>query len=100
MLPVSVGPSAGPAKNDDIGLEFANDADDFAEYPVMIPLVEGFLGRFRIAEIDCAREVLFRAIDAALQIYARALNDGVEKYLVGRPSQVVQRRFNTVMAAE
>ena len=40
------------------------------------------------------------AIDAALQIYARALNDGVEKYLVGRPSQVVQRRFNTVMAAE
>ena len=40
------------------------------------------------------------AIDAALQIYGRALNDGVEKYLVGRPSQVVQRRFNTVMAAE
>lgn len=35
------------------------------------------------------------AIDKALEIYARALSDGVEHYLVGRPSQVVQRRFNT-----
>jgi glutamate-1-semialdehyde 2,1-aminomutase len=34
------------------------------------------------------------AIDGALEIYARALNDGVSKYLYGRPSQVVQRRFN------
>jgi len=34
------------------------------------------------------------AIDGALEIYARALDDGVENYLVGRPSQIVQRRMN------
>jgi glutamate-1-semialdehyde 2,1-aminomutase len=34
------------------------------------------------------------AIDGALGVYARALDDGVERYLVGRPSQVVQRRYN------
>ncbi len=34
------------------------------------------------------------AIDGALAIYARALNDGVGAYLTGRPSQVVYRRFN------
>ncbi|KAB2700179.1 glutamate-1-semialdehyde 2,1-aminomutase [Ochrobactrum sp. Kaboul] len=34
------------------------------------------------------------AIDGALAIYARALNDGVGTYLTGRPSQVVYRRFN------
>lgn len=35
------------------------------------------------------------AVDGALEVYVRALDEGVEKYLVGRPSQVVQRRFNT-----
>ncbi len=34
------------------------------------------------------------AIDGALEVYARALDEGAEKYLVGRPSQIVQRRFN------
>lgn len=34
------------------------------------------------------------AIDGALGVYKRALADGVETHLVGRPSQVVQRRFN------
>jgi glutamate-1-semialdehyde 2,1-aminomutase len=34
------------------------------------------------------------AIDGALGVYARALDDGVGRYLVGRPSQVVQRRYN------
>jgi len=34
------------------------------------------------------------AIDGALEIYARALEDGVESYLVGRPSQPVFRAFN------
>lgn len=35
------------------------------------------------------------AIDGALGIYARALEDGVERHLVGRPSQIVYRRYNT-----
>jgi len=34
------------------------------------------------------------AIDGALEIYRRALDDGVGKYLVGRPSQSVYSRFN------
>jgi glutamate-1-semialdehyde 2,1-aminomutase len=34
------------------------------------------------------------AIDGALDVYARAIEEGAEKYLVGRPSQIVQRRYN------
>lgn len=35
------------------------------------------------------------AVDGALGVYARALQDGVEKYLVGKPSIPVYRTFNT-----
>jgi glutamate-1-semialdehyde 2,1-aminomutase len=34
------------------------------------------------------------AIDGALGVYRRALDEGVERYLVGRPSQTVYRRYN------
>jgi glutamate-1-semialdehyde 2,1-aminomutase len=34
------------------------------------------------------------AIDGALSIYRRALDEGVENYLVGRPSQIVYRNYN------
>jgi glutamate-1-semialdehyde 2,1-aminomutase len=34
------------------------------------------------------------AIDEALAVYRRALDDGVERYLVGRPSQTVYRHYN------
>jgi glutamate-1-semialdehyde 2,1-aminomutase len=34
------------------------------------------------------------AIDGALEVYRRALDHGVERYLVGRPSQPVYRRYN------
>jgi glutamate-1-semialdehyde 2,1-aminomutase len=34
------------------------------------------------------------AVDAALAVYKRALEDGVERYLVGPPSEPVFRRFN------
>lgn len=34
------------------------------------------------------------AIDGALEVYRRALDAGVERYLVGRPSQTVYRSFN------
>lgn len=44
------------------------------------------------SDSDIARTV--DAIDGALGIYVRALNDGVGSYLTGRPSQVVYRRFN------
>ncbi|MDT6940978.1 glutamate-1-semialdehyde 2,1-aminomutase [Brucella pseudogrignonensis] len=44
------------------------------------------------SDTDIERTV--EAIDGALDIYVRALNDGVGLYLTGRPSQVVYRRFN------
>ena len=34
------------------------------------------------------------AVDAALEVYARALNDGAEKYLIGKPSIPVYRTYN------
>ena len=47
------------------------------------------------ADIDQTLE----AIDGALKIYARGLEDGYEAHLVGRSSQVVYRRFNTAQAS-
>ena len=41
------------------------------------------------ADIDRTVE----AIDGALGVYARALEDGVERHLVGRPSKIVFRRY-------
>ena len=38
------------------------------------------------------------ALDASLAIYKRALQDGVERYLVGPPSQTVYRKFNNPSA--
>jgi glutamate-1-semialdehyde 2,1-aminomutase len=39
-------------------------------------------------------DVTIEAIDGSLEIYERALADGVTHHLVGRPSEPVQRRFN------
>jgi glutamate-1-semialdehyde 2,1-aminomutase len=47
---------------------------------------------FSHSDDDIARTV--EAWNGALDIYARALTDGVEEYLVGPPSQSVYRRFN------
>jgi glutamate-1-semialdehyde 2,1-aminomutase len=46
------------------------------------------------AHTDEDVERTVEAVDGALAIYKRALADGVEHHLVGRPSQVVQRRYN------
>ena len=35
------------------------------------------------------------AIDGALGVYKKAMNDGVEKYLVGRPSQNPMASYHT-----
>ena len=39
-------------------------------------------------------DVTIEAIDSALSIYQKALDEGVEKYLEGRPSQTVYRKYN------
>ncbi|WP_269930486.1 glutamate-1-semialdehyde 2,1-aminomutase [Aminobacter sp. HY435] len=43
---------------------------------------------------DAAIAETIDVVDAALAIYARAMDDGVGKHLVGRPSHQVFRRFN------
>jgi glutamate-1-semialdehyde 2,1-aminomutase len=40
-------------------------------------------------------DLTIAAIDGALEVYRQALEDGVERHLVGRASQVVYRQFNT-----
>lgn len=42
------------------------------------------------ADIDATVE----AIDGALEVYVRGLEDGTERHLVGRPSQIVYRAYN------
>ena len=39
-------------------------------------------------------DLTIEAIDGALAVYRQALDDGVERYLVGRPSQTVYRPYN------
>jgi glutamate-1-semialdehyde 2,1-aminomutase len=39
-------------------------------------------------------DLTLAAIDGALAVYRRALEDGVEQYLIGRPTQTVYRRYN------
>ena len=39
-------------------------------------------------------DLTIAAIDGALAVYRQALDDGVERYLVGRPSQTVYRPYN------
>jgi glutamate-1-semialdehyde 2,1-aminomutase len=48
---------------------------------------------------DADIDATISAIDGALEIYARALEDGAERYLVGRPSEIVYRRYNQVERA-
>lgn len=43
---------------------------------------------------DAAVTQTVEAVDGALSVYAAALEDGVDRFLVGRPSQLVYRRFN------
>lgn len=51
-----------------------------------------FVVSFSHSEKDI--EQTLDALDAALEVYSNALNDGEEKYLVGRPLKPVYRRFN------
>ena len=39
-------------------------------------------------------DLTVEAMDGALAVYRSALDDGVDRYLVGRPSQTVYRAYN------
>ncbi|MEP9396658.1 glutamate-1-semialdehyde 2,1-aminomutase [Mesorhizobium sp. KR2-14] len=49
---------------------------------------------------DAAVAQTIDAVDKALEVYARALDGGVERFLVGRPSQLVYRRFNQMVDSQ
>ena len=55
-------------------------------------LAPSFVVSFSHSDADIDRTV--DAVDRALDVYARALEDGVQKYLVGRAVKPVNRRFN------
>lgn len=55
-------------------------------------LAPSFVVSYAHTDEDVARTV--EAVDGALAVYARALADGVEAHLVGRPSKPVNRRYN------
>ncbi len=56
-------------------------------------LAPSFVVSYAHSDVDVEQAI--EAVDAALDIYARALQDGIERHLVGRPSQIVYRRFNS-----
>lgn len=60
-------------------------------------LIPSLVVSYAHTEADIDRSI--GAIDGALRIYARALADGVDRHLVGRPSQVVYRPYNLPPAA-
>jgi glutamate-1-semialdehyde 2,1-aminomutase len=47
---------------------------------------------FSHSDEDIQRTV--EALDRALEVYAKALEDGTEKHLIGRPVKPVNRRYN------
>lgn len=55
-------------------------------------LVPSLVVSYAHADDDIDRTIA--AIDGALTVYKRALDEGVERYLVGRPSQIVYRHYN------
>jgi glutamate-1-semialdehyde 2,1-aminomutase len=55
-------------------------------------LAPSFVISFSHSDHDIERTV--EAVDRALEVYARALEDGAEKHLVGRPVKPVNRRYN------
>ncbi len=57
----------------------------------------GILGPSLIVSYSHSDEDIERtvqAFDGAMEVYAKALADGTERYLTGRPSNVVYRKFN------
>jgi glutamate-1-semialdehyde 2,1-aminomutase len=55
-------------------------------------LAPSFVVSFSHSDEDIDRTL--SVVDHALGVYARALEDGVEKYLVGRPVKPVNRKYN------
>jgi len=55
-------------------------------------LAPSFVVSFSHSDEDIDRTI--EVVDCALSVYARALEDGVQRYLTGRPVKPVNRKFN------
>jgi glutamate-1-semialdehyde 2,1-aminomutase len=55
-------------------------------------IAPSFVVSFSHSDEDIDRTI--DVVDKALGIYAKALADGVDKYLLGRPVKPVNRRYN------
>jgi hypothetical protein len=53
-------------------------------------MTSGELGSMPATSLSCPQPT----DHGALEVYAHALEDGVERYLRGRPTKIVYRRFN------
>lgn len=47
---------------------------------------------------DADIDMTIAAVDSALEVYARALDAGVDRFLIGRPTETVYRRYNSLAA--
>src|SRR5439155_12655104 len=59
--------ASGPGRHQrdhDIGTDRANEPDEIARNFVASPLLERLVDAERVAEVDCAREVLFGAVES------------------------------------
>jgi glutamate-1-semialdehyde 2,1-aminomutase len=55
-------------------------------------LMPSMVVSFSHTDVDIQRTV--DAVDGALAVYRKALDEGVDKYLIGRPVKPVFRTFN------
>jgi glutamate-1-semialdehyde 2,1-aminomutase len=55
-------------------------------------LAPSFVVSYSHSDTDIDRTI--KAVDEALSVYRKALEDGVDKYLIGRPVKPVYRKFN------
>ena len=88
VMTVAAGGVGGEARDDDVGLKAADDANHVAQDALPPPFCERLLGRFAVAEVDGAREELLAAVEASgCQQFLRA-NDAQVFRLLG-PDQVL-----------
>ena len=91
MVPVTTTAGRnGEARDDDIGSELADDADDIGEYLVAIPKVQRFLGGLGIPEVDGAGEELPAVVEAP---------GGEQLLRAGDPELLVEVAAELVLAA-
>jgi glutamate-1-semialdehyde 2,1-aminomutase len=74
-----------------------NRSQDFRTLFLQELILRGVIAPSLVVSFSHSDDDIDRTIDAvdkALGIYAKALEDGVHRYLIGRPVKPVNRRYN------